>query len=249
MNKHRKNDAFDDTLYRAFHDYSAEEKEDIPSDEELKRLFPLPEDYLQRIDDMIAEVNRREKRNAALAHLKRAAVIVLVTATAAFSALLCNSGVRAAVRNTLLDWFGDHVRISSVSHETDSTSGSSRPDGRSDISISEYSIGYLPEGFAKALPDYETEDQRQMIYRSEAGEYLVIDIYDKESTEIFVSIDDQKYSEIKLGQNPAYIFYDDNAGAGMIFCEYAGQLLCVDGHASEEDLIAVAGGLIDSVGD
>lgn len=35
----------------------------------------------------------------------------------------------------------------------------------------------------------------------------------------------------------------------MIFCEYAGQLLCVDGHASEEDLIAVAGGLIDSVGD
>ena len=88
-----------------------------------------------------------------------------------------------------------------------------------------------------------------MIYRSEAGEYLVIDIYDKESTEIFVSIDDQKYSEIKLGQNPAYIFYDDNAGAGMIFCEYAGQLLCVDGHASEEDLIAMAGGLIDSVGD
>lgn len=108
MNKHRKNDAFDDTLYRAFHDYYAE---DIPSDEELKRLFPLPEDYLQRIDDMIAEVNRREKRNAALAHLKRAAVIVLVTATAAFSALLCNSGVRAAVRNTLLDWFGDHVRL------------------------------------------------------------------------------------------------------------------------------------------
>ena len=42
MNKHRKNDAFDDTLYRAFHDYYAEEKEDIPSDEELKRLFPLP---------------------------------------------------------------------------------------------------------------------------------------------------------------------------------------------------------------
>ena len=88
MNKHRKNDAFYDTLYRAFHDYYAEEKEDIPSDEELKRLFPLPEDYLQRIDDMIAEVNRREKRNAALAHLKRAAVIVLVTATAVFSAVL-----------------------------------------------------------------------------------------------------------------------------------------------------------------
>ena len=51
MNKHRKNDAFDDTLYRAFHDYYAEEKEDIPSDEELKRLFPLPEDYLQAVDD------------------------------------------------------------------------------------------------------------------------------------------------------------------------------------------------------
>jgi hypothetical protein len=87
---------------------------ELPSDEELRKMYTFSERHNKRMRKLFASDRRRDVFIVVRNWSKVAAVVVCIMTTVLFGILLTSSEVRAAVRETVTSWFGLFERFEST---------------------------------------------------------------------------------------------------------------------------------------
>ena len=116
------------------------------------------------------------------------------------------------------------------------------PSGTPDSEIRQpaaYQIGYIPSAFTLA-DSAERERKRRYVYLNDEGCHLVIEISVAEDVGLLVDTEYNDYYKIMIGDNQAYLLYNDQDQIGTLVWMNGGNVITVDGIVSKEELIKVA---------
>lgn len=91
---------------------------DIPSEEELSKLYTFSKQHEARMKILFAKENYRLIRRKIFKISKNIAAVLIITFAVLFGTLLTNSDVRAAVEQVIIKWFEEFTRFSFSNQET-----------------------------------------------------------------------------------------------------------------------------------
>lgn len=130
----------DDSVFEALFrqavidDYN-DELNSIPPREKLMETISFSKEFERKMKKLFSRDERREFLKSVLNYSTRVAAIFAVTITILFGLLLLNKEVRAAVKNTVIEWYDKFTSI--IFHNEDSTTDENK----------EWKPGYLPSGY------------------------------------------------------------------------------------------------------
>jgi hypothetical protein len=111
----------------------------IPPRQDLLKKYPVSERHKARMEKMFSRVNRMDFIEGAVRWSRRIMAATAVVAAVLFGALLVSSpNVRAAVGETIVQWFDEFTKF--ISGEPADT----------ETEMSEWRPRYLPEGFSES---------------------------------------------------------------------------------------------------
>ena len=178
-------------------------------------------------------------------YLQRVAILLLVTITVAFGALMTNTEVRAAIGNVIIEWCEKYIKFDfnggkDTIVDIDDTKESSDTSDQSFESnpLYDFEIGYIPEGF-ELESSYEIEYMRSYTYHDSEGSYISISISHSNNYSIAVDIENYEYTEMIINDKNVYLMYDDNKKDGTIICNESDYTIKVYGAVKKEELIKI----------
>ena len=142
-NNERNEKLFDAALKIATEEAMVERMEALPSREELAKLYPRSQAFDKRVAKIISKHDRVEKKNNIFAvrrYLKIAASFLLIV-TLGFGLLLLNEDVRAAVRQTIIEWNEGFTSFIFQSNHNNVDA----------VDISDFRVTYIPDGFTENI--------------------------------------------------------------------------------------------------
>ncbi len=232
MTKSINDSIFEAMLGSAFFEYMEEETEKIPSDAELAERFPLPKKEEKWINRRIKERKCNRHRSLTMIYAQRAAIVFLVFVSLSFCLLSTSTKVRAAIKDTVIEWFEKYVRFDfNFSGGTHDTKGARSADS--------YHIGYIPKSFV-LTESIEKINFRYYAYTDAEDNYLVIEISKFGDSAFMVDIEHNKYEEILLGDQKAYLLYNEEYPSGTIVWTDGDNTFCVDGLVGRDELIKIS---------
>lgn len=238
-----RDDLFDAILTTAFTEYWNRELEKMPSDEELKKMYPVPKKGLRLAKKL--EKRRKYGKSPALVYLQRASVIVLVVIAAVFALLTTSPTIRAAIGNSFTAWFNDHVVIdftedpvAPVSEKSTDTTADSETEA-DPATVESLKIGYIPDGF-ELVSEEEREGTRRYIYMAEDGRYISITISSADMSKVSIDNELNDYDEIVINNKKAYILYNEIESIGTLVFGNNNCVVTINGLMTEEILIDIA---------
>lgn len=100
----------DDTVFEALFrqaiiDEYNKDIDSIPPKEELIKTITFSPEFELKMKKLFAREKRRDYLKKALTYSKRVAAVFIITTTLIFGILLFSSEVRAAVKNTVVEWY------------------------------------------------------------------------------------------------------------------------------------------------
>jgi hypothetical protein len=141
-NDERNEKLFDAVLKIAAEEAVVERMEALPSREELAKLYPRSQVFDKKVAKIIGKHDKAEKKrkNAFVVRrfLKIAAAFLLAI-TVGFSLLLIDEDVRAAVRQTIIEWNEGFTRFIFQGNRHNV-----------EMNISDFRLTYIPDGFAES---------------------------------------------------------------------------------------------------
>lgn len=240
MYRNMNDDILDGIIKTAFEEYLDRELEKVPSDEELAKMFPVSQKSLKKAQRRLKEIKFR--KSLPLLYLQRAAIVVLVCVTVCFGVFMTSEKVRAALVDTVVEWFDKYVTIDFSKQEPDETANEST-DVESTETITDMSslqIGYIPEGFELTSSTEENDHTREYKYTSTSGDYLKICIYSSEAFQASADIELSDYEKISVNGNDAYFFYNYEEGCGSITFKYNKYIVSISCILDKTELVKVA---------
>lgn len=228
MYRNINNNIFDCFLQLAFNDYVEMEFAEFPSKEYLDKKYPIPKKHVRRSLRKLKE--KQYNRPLFIIYSQRIFAAILIATSISFVFLLSSAEVRAAVKDTVIEWFDKYIRF-----DFDNSDIVDK-----DKSIHDFNIGYIPEGFELTSHDEGDNYIRKIYYSSQTDDYLVIELLNSDISIIMSDIEYQEYSEITINSQTAYLLYSDADHSGTIIFGNLTYAITVQGALDKEDLIKIA---------
>lgn len=234
----------DGVLTAAFSEYLDREFADLPSDEELKEMYPVSRKSLRKAQRRMKEIKYRKP--LPLIYLQRAGVVFLTAATLCFGVLITRQEVDASRSVTVIKEFDDHIKFEFITPGSsgDETYTEEEIEKRKEKAIkhlADIEIGYFPDGYElEPSQSSESTGYRDYTYYNDKGEPLSIAISLPEGTCICV---DNEHSELELTSingNEAYINYNYEENIGTVIISNPDYVIDVCGQISRDELIKIA---------
>lgn len=229
----------DDLLKKAFNDYFDRVLEQTPSDEELAKKYPYPESSYEKV----FAAYKAQKRRALiwLKTIGRVAIIVIVAVSLTFGVLMTNTDIKASVSSFFIRDKGDHWQIDfNNGEEYAAEIEEESPDSEKEITVLDYKIGYIPDGFELTREEIFVDVFFYNEYWDDNGRSITIEIYTSGNSAFFVDNDRHKHSFTKINGCEAMISYDDGGKHGIIIIADGKNCISVDGFLEKEELIKIA---------
>jgi hypothetical protein len=164
-------------------------------------------------------------------YLKRIAIIFLSIVTVTSGLLLTNTKVRAAVKQAVVEFFGQFVKINLSNSDLDNNRI---------IDIEKVGVNYIPDGFS--LENYDISPEMKWLFYSDGGEGNInITINKSSDTEINVDNELTGYERFEVNGYEAYILYDEADQTGTVVFGDKNITITVSAvHIEKEDLLKIA---------
>ena len=225
-----KEEVFDGILKAALYEYIYDLDKSLPSDEEIAQMYPISRKEARKYK-RIAKVNKY-RAPLTVVYFRRAAAAVLVAVSLSFGLLATSAKVRAAIVDTVVEWYDKYIKID-FGNSSDADTDTEMPDFES------LNINYIPDGFEQVSSD-ESEDTREYLYTADNGDYVFIGIYSSESTQLSVDIENNEYEKITINGNDAYIMYAEAERTGMAVIGNSEYTVSITSVSEKSDLIKIA---------
>ena len=111
----------------------------IPPREDLEKMYTFSDRHIRRMKKLFARAKRMEIWKAVRRYSYRVAAAFILTLAMLFGALMFNDNVRAAVQETIIEWFDTFTKFT-FGNGTGSDSDMEQ----------EWSLGFLPDGFVES---------------------------------------------------------------------------------------------------
>lgn len=157
------------------------EMAELPSDEELAKLYTFSDRHNARMKALFSKEARKAALKAVFKMSKRVAAVLIISIAVLFAALLTNSDVRAAVGRTIVEWFEGFTSFRFQGEETENMDGVWVPE-------------YLPDGFTLTA-EYPNDLFTSVEYGDQAG---VVIYFDYSSDESFTVSTDNENSDYEI---------------------------------------------------
>ena len=126
------NKSIDGILRDAYYEEIKQELAALPSDEELRREFPITK---EKRDKFIKRVYKK-KKPVYIVYLQRVAVFLLVFSAVSFGAMMLNPEIRADMLEKGIKLFDKYIQFDFGEDKSDYT-----------VDFDNIEIGYIPEGY------------------------------------------------------------------------------------------------------
>jgi len=234
---------FDAICEAAFSQYVTDTCASYPSKEETDAMFTIPKKGRRRLKRALKA--KKYGKPLFVVYLRRVAVILLVTVTVAFGVLMTNTEVRAAIKNTIIEWYSEYIKFNFIAGEEtvveiDPISTGEKSDVQDNTSnpLYDYEIGYIPAGF-ELDSIREKEHRRSYIYYNSSGKHISISINDPKYSTFSSDIEHNEYTEMKIDDRNVYLLYDDNRNDGSIIYSESDYIIYVYGSVEKTELIEI----------
>ena len=213
---------FEQCLKTAFGEYIEEQISALPSEEELKKEFPVPRELIEQ-----AIKHKKVKKTSPLACLKKVAVIFLAVSVILFCALMLDEDIRAAFSKTIEKWYNGFYEL--VFDKMDN------PAPASETNTDDFVLDYLPEGFelkemreGRAIKDY--------FYENGLGERINISVF-YNKTNVIIDTENADYAFISNENVEYWLNYNDDGQYGNVIIEKNDVIIRITSTVSKDELI------------
>lgn len=201
--KKYEDNVFDCLFYIGLNNSFEKEMNSLPSDEELKKMYPVPKKIPRSIRAKIKK--KKYGKPAAVVYLTRIIIGIMVALSLAFTILATDEGVRDAVSQVVLKWFDGYVKVDFKESGTDSLTLNK--------SYNDFSIYYIPRGFV-IENSVENPGMRKYNY-NKSGEKIYISIISSEIMDVFVDSETDLTEKITINGLEG-IYTEDKDSDGKI---------------------------------
>ncbi len=242
MDNLNKNEIIFEALVKAaFQQYIEEKCASYPSDEELKKRYPVPKSGLKRLKKELKRRERAKKRSP----LRTVGIISIILASviAVFAALMLIPGIRGAVGNFAQDLFG--IKIVINSDRTDHRS----PPFVSDDTIEEnepvydYDITYIPDGYTRREVS-ESGNRGYYSYFDDSGRYIYISISSAKMTSVSLDKDSFDHDDVEIKGRECHFAYNEDNSYGTLIISDGDFVVQIDAIAEKQDFLKIAEGIL-----
>ena len=223
---------FDVVCEAALLQYIMDTNKSYPSKEETDAMFKPSKKGRRRLKRALKA--KEYGKPLLVVYLQRVAIVLLVTVTVAFGVLMTNTEVRAAISNAVIKWSEKSVLFKFGGDEASLT--------EYEDDINSVKINYIPEGMYLA-DNLESDSVRKYTYfnsSNEIVEFLTIEIYYKNNSNLFVDAEENNYQETEINNKKAYYLYDDESNDGVIIIDDSYFMITVIGNLKENELMKIA---------
>jgi len=198
----------------------------MPPEEELLQKYPPSAEHIRKMKSLFFKERRMDVMKKLRSFTKAAVLFLCIATTFLFAVLMFNPHVRAAVRDTFVQFFEGFTRIEFNNHN-----GTIKD-------IQSFNAKYIPEGYVQTnVEDYG--DSRLIIYVDEGGNMLMLNIGfpdlhtgDVDNRDYRIEV----HEHISYHIFEAYVF-DDFSNVTWI---QEGFMFNLTGAASVEELLKIA---------
>lgn len=234
MNNSAKREIFDGVIKVAFNEYQDQALNNMPSDDELAKMYPVPKKQLRKARRRIKA--QKYNRPLGIVYAQRIFVSFLTIVSLSFGVLAMSVDVRSAISKTVIEWQEKYVRISfNETNEPEAADGATK-DAES------LEIEYMPDKL-QLISTVEEQYAREYMYMADDGEYALIGIYSSESSTVMADTEFSSYEMIQINGQDAYILYNYEEKSGTLIFgneSYTVSITCV---MDRTELIAIAEGI------
>ena len=228
MDRRINDSVFDGMLIAALNEYVSTSAEALPSDEEIEKMYPLSKGG-ERKYKKIAKA-RSHTLPLPFVYFRRVAAVFLIVISLAFAILLISPGVRAAIADTVVEWYEKYIKFNF---------GNSSDTNENILNYNELNIGYIPEGF-ELESSSEDSSTREYIYTADNGGYIVVAIYSSDTTSVSVDIEDVAYEEMTINNNKAFFTQDESDGLGVLVVGNSSYTILITSYLEKSEIIKIA---------
>ena len=190
MNKVKMNDSVFEALFRqAVFDNVDERIASLPSEDALENEVVLSKRHIARMKRLLSNYERREHMKVITPWVRRTSAAVFLTVAVVFGALMTSGDVRAAVTQTIIQWFKEFTLFTSTG--TTAPSAFLEPE-------------YIPEGFIE-LDRTEDEQQLNIIFKNQNDSFMVFIASATDATS-FIDSETMVYRELIVSEIQYYVF-------------------------------------------
>lgn len=182
MNIKQMDDKVFEALFRqAVIDEYNEEIDGFPDKRELMKIISLSPEFELRMKELFARDRRRDISLKAVKYGKRVAAVLVLAVTILSLVLLTNTEVRAAIKNTIIEWYDKYTSFIFPGQEETDDIGE----------IKEFRFEYIPEGYSENWIE-KYNKITDMEYINESGDTIYIS-YWPDSFSSNISIDNEHH--------------------------------------------------------
>ena len=234
MNDNVKREITDGIIRAAFHEYINQELNNMPSDNELSKMHPVPKRELKKAHRQIKA--QKYGRPLGIVYAQRILVSILTVITLSFGVLATSPDVRSAISKTVVEWQEKYVRISFNETKEPETTEVLTKDAEA------LEIKYIPDKL-NSISTVEEPGKREYMYMADDGEYALIGIYSSESSTVMADTEFSSYEMIQINGQDANLLYNDAEKSGALIFgneSYTVSITCV---MERSEMIAIAEGI------
>ena len=196
MNIKQMDDKVFEALFRqaVIDDYN-EEIEGIPQRKDLMKIISFSPEFELRMKKLFVRDRRRNAFIMSVYYGRRVAAVFILAVTILSIVLLTNSEVRAAIKNTIIEWYDKYTSI--IFHGKDK--------GNDLNDIEEFIFEYIPEGFVESWNEKQG-NITDMEYIDDVGTTIYISCWpDSNSTNISIDNENHTIERTTIKGYEAYI--------------------------------------------
>lgn len=184
---------FDSILTQALKDYSKDCLTQIPSERELSAKLTFSDDFLNKMDKIIAKYNREKVIKKTILYLKKSVAAILIIAGIMFGTLMLSQPVRATIQNVIIEWFEKYTRFEFQSD-------------KNEVEIIHYKLSYIPEDFIEK-EKFSFDGITIIEYTDSIGNKIIFE-YSPTTDDYSINLDNENsdYKSIDLNGFEAYLF-------------------------------------------
>ena len=219
---------FEVVLKQAVYDADKADLEELPSDEKLNELYPMPEKAHKEYDRLQKAQTRGVSVRAML--VRRVAIITITALAVVFGGLMLHPDIRARVSHIVVQQF---EKFNLFSHDE---SG----EAKQFLSVDDVTIGYIPDGYE--LAEQEEDEAMRHYYYSKPDDtncYIAIDICLSASTDFGLD-NEHNYEIMFINHREIHVSYNDASKSGAVVIPDETVSIGIFGVVDKEELIKIA---------
>lgn len=196
-------------------------------------MYPISKKGIKKVKRKIKE--KKYHRPLYIMYLQRAAIIVLATISIISGVFITSEKVRAAVKDTVIEWYDKYIKFDFSQKNLDNADTSND----NPVNIESLKIEYIPEGFELQAKD-EVSQHREYNYFDSYGNYVIIGIHESSATELLSDIEYSQLKETTINGFSAYVLVNDSDAYTTVIFGNESFAVMVDTAISKEETIKIA---------